>query len=548
MKENTEVIPEGEVGTKRARYNRLVTFRDPYLQRARSCSVLTIPSLIPPDGSGGSTVLPSPYQSLGARGVNNLASKLLITLLPPNAPFFKLVVDDFVLTEMTGEEGLRAEVEETFNSMERSVMTEIETSAIRPAVFESLKHLLVAGNVATFLNPEGGMKIFPLDRYVARRDPMGALLELITEEHVSISDLPEEMQGEVAGETGSSVSQNGEKIIGLYTCVKREKGKWYVSQEAGGMEVPNSKGTYPLEKSPFSVLRFVGISGEDYGRGFVEEYKGDIQSLEFLTKAIVQGSAAAAKVLFMLRPSAVTESSDVTESESGDIIIGNADDISVLQLQKQADFTVAANTITRLETALGLAFLLNTAIQRKGERVTAEEIRYMANELENALGGIYSSLSQEFQLPLVTVLMARMEKQKKLPILPKGMVRPQITTGVDAIGRGQDSEKLRAWMDDISVLGPEVVAGNIIATDYIKRSGVARGIDMKGLVKSKEQLEAEQQAAQQQQQQQAMMEKLGPNAITQAGGMLGKMQDQQAEGQAAPLGEELPTGEGEVVQ
>ena len=518
--------------SKKAKYNRLTTIRDPYLQRARACSVLTIPSLIAPDGSGGSTVLPSPYQSLGARGVNNLASKLLITLLPPNAPFFKLVVDDFVLQELTGEEGLRAEVEEAFNSMERSVMTEIETSAIRPSVFEALKHLLIAGNVATFLNPKGGMKIYPLDRYVARRDPMGALLELITEEQVTIADLPEEMQAEVMGENGTSTSDNGEKIIALYTCVKKEKNKWIVSQEAGGKVVPNSQGTYPLEKSPFSVLRFVGVSGEDYGRGFVEEYKGDIQSLEYLTKAIVQGSAAAAKVLFMLRPSAVTESSDITESESGDIIIGNADDITILQLQKSADFQVAAQTIERLESALGLAFLLNTSIQRNGERVTAEEIRFMANELENALGGIYSSLSQEFQLPLVTILMSRMEKQGKLPALPKGVIRPQITTGVEAIGRGQDSEKLRAWMEDISVLGPEVVAGSIIAADYIKRSGVARGIDMKGLVKTEEDMQAEQEAAQQQQQQQSMMQTLGPNAITQAGGLIRDAASAPPEGEA----------------
>lgn len=120
--------------------------------------------------------------------------------------------------------------------------------------------------------------------------------------------------------------------------MKLVKNKWYISQEAGGVLVPESEGIFPKDKSPFSVLRFTGISGEDYGRGYVEEYKGDIQSLEFLTKAIVQGSAAAAKVLFMLRPSAVTEAADITESESGDIIIGNADDVSILQLQNLQTF------------------------------------------------------------------------------------------------------------------------------------------------------------------------------------------------------------------
>ena len=512
---------ENEVLTARAKYKRLEVLRAPHLRRARACSVLTIPALIPPEGSSGTTDLPSPYQSLGARGLNNLASKLLITLLPPNQPFFKLVVDDFVLQELTGQTGLRAQVEESFNSMERAVMTEVETSAIRPAVFEALKHLLVGGNVATFLNPDGGMKVFPLDRFVCRRDPMGKLLELITEENITIQDLPEEMQSEVTAESGNtSKSLNGETIIGLYTVVRRIGKRWFIHQEAGGKTVPESQGSYPEDKSPFSVLRFASIAGEDYGRGFVEEYKGDIQSLEFLTKAIVQGASASAKVLFMLSPSAVTESTDITQSESGDIIIGRADDVSTLQVEKQADFQVAANTITRLEQGLGLAFLLNTSIQRNGERVTAEEIRFMANELENALGGIYSSLSQEFQLPLVTVLMARMERQKKLPVLPKGIVRPQVTTGVDAIGRGQDSEKLRAWMDDILVLGPDVVASNIIASDYIKRSGVARGIDMKGLAKTDEQLKADAEA----QQQAALTDKLAPELAKQGGGLLKNQQ------------------------
>ncbi|WP_416142518.1 portal protein [Escherichia coli] len=47
----------------------------------------------------------------------------------------------------------------------------------------------------------------------------------------------------------------------------------------------------------------------------------------------------------------------------------------------------------------------NSAVQRTGERVTAEEIRYVASELEDTLGGVYSILSQELQLPLVRVLL-----------------------------------------------------------------------------------------------------------------------------------------------
>jgi hypothetical protein len=309
---------------------------------------------------------------------------------------------------------------------------------------------------------------------------------------------------------------------------------WDVWQEVEGIDIPGSHGTYPKEKSPWLALRFISISGEDYGRGYVEEYLGDHKSLEGLTRSIVQGSAASAKVVFLLKPAAATKASAIARADSGDIITGNPDDVSTLQVQKHADFTVAANTIRSLTDSLSYAYLLNSSIQRNGERVTAEEIRYMANELETALGGIYSALSQEFQLPLVRVLMARMEVQGKLPVLPAGTVKPMITTGIEAIGRGQDLSNLSALLQSISVLGPQVISQYLNIGDYIKRSGTGLGIDMHGLVKTDEVVAAVVQQQQAQQQQQQMMQNLGPNAVTQLGqlakhGMAAQAQQQQQE-------------------
>ena len=104
----------------------------------------------------------------------------------------------------------------------------------------------------------------------------------------------------------------------------------------------------------------------------------------------------------MVRPNAVTRKKDLANTRNGDIITGSADDVAVLQAQKQYDLQVVERSIAKLEERLSYAFLLHTAIQRDAERVTAQEIRYMAEQLETAMGGIYSLLSQEFQLPLVT--------------------------------------------------------------------------------------------------------------------------------------------------
>lgn len=64
------------------------------LERARRCAQLTLPALLTPSEKSELDVLTTPYQSLGARGVNTLASKLLLALFPANTPFFKLQVSD----------------------------------------------------------------------------------------------------------------------------------------------------------------------------------------------------------------------------------------------------------------------------------------------------------------------------------------------------------------------------------------------------------------------------------------------------------------------
>lgn len=507
------------------KYARLETARKTFLDRARECAELTIPSLMPKDGHSSASRLPTPWQGIGARGVNNLASKLLLALLPPNAPFFRLAIDDFTLEKLTQQEGMRAKVEEGLNRIERSVMNEIETNAIRVGGFEALKQLLVTGNVLVYLPKEGGVRVFRMDRFVVKRDPMGNVLEIITKESVSPEALPKEIKDQIEPDD----KQDASKPLDMYTHIYREGNQWIVYQEIKGTKLPGTEGKYPLDKSPWIPIRFTKIDGEDYGRGYVEEYLGDLKSLEGLSQAIVEGSAAAAKVIFMVNPNGVTDMAQLAEADNGAFVEGVETDVNALQVQKFNDFRVALDTVNTINERLSFAFLLNSAVQRSGERVTAEEIRYMANELESALGGIYSILSQEFQLPLVKRIMFQMERSKRLPVLPEGTVQPVIVTGMEALGRGNDLSKLNMFFQaaaQIAQLPPE-----INKSDALTRTGSALGIDMKGLVKSEEQLQQEMQAAQQQQMMAMAMEKgIGP-AVQAGGRMMEQGMQNNAEGQ-----------------
>jgi hypothetical protein len=424
-----------------------------------------------------------------------------MTLLPPNAPFFRLTIDDFDLQSLAGGEGARGKVEEALARIERAAMHEVEATAVRVPVFEALKQLIVSGNVLVHMPKDGGVRVFRLDRYVCQRDAMGNVLEIITKETVSPMVLPTEVQ-ELLTKPDNKEAQL--KSVDLYTNVKRVNKKWEVHQEVEGQIIPSSKGSFPLDKSPFMSLRMVRIDGESYGRGYVEEFIGDLSSLETLTKAIVEGSAAAAKVLFLVRPNGTTKAKVIANTPNGGIAAGDANDVSVLQLQKFNDFRVAQDTAREITERLAFSFLMNSSVQRKAERVTAEEVRYMAQELESALGGVYSILSQEFQYPLVTLLLSRMEKSGKMPKFPQDTLKPQIVTGMEALGRGQDLNKLAQLLQFLQPLGQEIIARELNVDDYIDRLGASLGIDTNGLVKSPEQKQAEQQQAEQQQMQQMM--------------------------------------------
>ncbi len=531
--------------TCEARYERLASDRLVFLDRARRCSELTIPTLVPPAAHSKSTIYYTPWQGIGARGVNNLASKLLLSLLPPNSPFFRLTIDDFTRDELAGRQGAKALVDEGLSKIERAVQSEIEGSNLRSSVFLALKHLIVAGNVLVAL-PKDGIRTWKLDSFVVKRDVMGNVLDVIAKDEVSPYSLSKTEYELLDEQSDAEQSEEAEleRTVKVYTRWYRcddenERVHWKTCQEINGKIVPGSEGRFPIDKPDFMALRWNSVDGEDYGRGYVEEYLGDLISLEGLSKAIVEASAVAAKVVYLLNPNGVTRLKDVTKAESGDVITGKADDVTSLQTNKQADMRIAYEAAKTISERLSFAFLMNSSVQRNAERVTAEEVRFMASELEDALGGVYSILSQEFQLPLVNRLMDRMTKQKKLPALPKGVVKPAIVTGLEALGRGHDLNKYLTMLKALQPLGPEVLAQYMNPGDYISRVATSLGIDPAGLVKSQAEIDQMTQMAQQQQMVQMGGElagKLGPSVVKGISDQAMQANDMAAAAPAPPQG------------
>ncbi len=488
--------------TAKQRYDRLSSRRSQFLNSARQAADLTLPYLIREDEltSKTSLRLPQPYQSTGAKGVVTLASKLMLALLPPQTSFFKLQVNDINLPQELGPQ-IRSELDLSFAKVERTIMESIAESGDRVIVHQALKHLVVAGNALVFMSKDG-LKLYPLNRYVVDRDGNGNVIEIVTKETVSKKLVknfyPDLMKPGVVDDT---TMPDDECII--YTHVTRDNNRWVWHQEMFDEVLPKSQGKAPIDANPWLVLRFNHVDGEVYGRGRVEEFLGDLKSLEALSQAIVEGSAAAAKVVFTVAPSSTTKPQTLAKAGNGAIIQGRPDDIGVVQVGKTADFQTAYQMIGSLTQRLNEAFLILNV--RDSERTTAEEVRMTQLELEQQLGGLFSLLTVEFLIPYLNRKLNVAQKTGEIPRLPKGgIIRPTIVAGINALGRGQDRESLGQFLTVIAqTMGPEAIGQFINPDEVIKRLAAASGIDVLNLVKSMDELQAEQQ--QSMQQQEAMM-------------------------------------------
>ena len=479
--------------TAKSRYDNLSSDRSQFLTEAEDATKLTLPYLIRghEDYSKGMKQLKTPWQSVGAKGVVALASKLSLSLVPPQTSFFKLQLDESQLGENFGPE-IKSELDLSFAKIERTILDAIAASDDRVVIHQALQHLVVGGNALIFMG-KAGLKLFPLNRYVIERDGNGEVIEIVTKERINKDLVPNyeppknEYQDVVDGE-------EDENEVDVYTHVRRDNNRFMWHQEVNDKRLKGSESKAPVDATPWLPLRFNTVDGEAYGRGRVGQFIGDLKSLEALSQAIVEGSAAAAKVVFTVSPSSTTKPQTLAQAGNGAIVQGRPDDIGVIQVGKTADFATALQHMQTLEKRLNEAFLILSV--RQSERTTAEEVRMTQMELEQQLGGLFGLLTVEFLVPYLNRKLSVFQKTGEIPRIPKGMVKPIIVAGINSLGRGQDVQALGQFLQTIAqTMGPEAIATYINPEEVVKRLAAAQGIDVLNLVKSMQEVQEEQQQA-----------------------------------------------------
>lgn len=508
-----------------ARFKELDGKRTSILNRCEDYALWTLPYMFPRTISNSEQEEKAgPIDSTGSRAVNNLSNKLILTLFQPAAPFFRLTAQDDLLVKLKNEadagntdsEEILSKMDQALAMAEKNAMRQLDYTHYRTEATTAAKALIITGN-ALLYHPEGKGKTqcYSLRDYVVVRDLSGEVIELITRDTKAIETFSEHVIKQIReySDGKGKKYKNGTDIT-LYTCLKlNTDGKFEMTQAAD--EIPlDSTGTWPKDELPWIVLTWNLVRGENYGRGLVEDYAGAFHGLHILTQSFVDVVGVAADIKWLVNPASVLDVVELNKAESGTYHSGVDGDITSVKVDKAVDLQFVREQIQDWRQQIGQAFLMFSAVQRDAERVTAEEIRQVINDLEVSHGGIYSRFAEEWQFKTATLMLKRI----KINIRDGTQIYPQIITGLDSLSRAGDMDNLRLLIQDLSMLNevPEDIRAVIDPMKYATYCAVRRGVDAEKITKSATQV-AQDNAAMQEQQQQALAMQAQADVATEAG-------------------------------
>jgi len=486
-------------------FNSKLSDRKPYENRAQKISEVSLPYVFRKEGAdGGSELFKTVNQSFNGRQINNLKAKMGMALLPPATSSFRLKPDAMGMVQLfTDQEGKVNEeaisiIRQNLSLNTDAINSEIENQQIRSSLFDMLLQQIVVGSVIVEKNERAGITIFPLRSFVVDLDSQGEPLAMCIVENLKM--LPKGIEAKEEKET-----------YDLYTLLALDKdtNKWIMKQDIDGEAVGEEKTYTDYDALPFRYFGWNWVQGDAYHRPFAEDYYPDMEQINKLGKLNTEGAVIAAKSLLLVdQRGGRTRKADITKAANGDVIDGKADDITAFQFQKNFDFQVSNEREATLKRELMANFLDTGSVQRDAERVTAEEIRVMAQQLEaSTLAGVYSKMALKWSKWIVTKVMNELK-------ITFDAVDVDVLTGLDALGRSQEAQKQDSFMQRVSTLQ---LNHWIKENELLQRYASFDGINIVGLLKTQKEVTKELQAAQKQQTTQELADSTAKSTGDEAG-------------------------------
>lgn len=517
------------------------TDRDTILKRARRAAALTNPTILP-DESGtdrhrkhtrprGDYEYPESYTSIGQRGLNVMTGKMLSALFPSTQPWHRLLLNKTIAQRLAnGGERAMQSLEEIrrrlfFNEVMATTLLESNGTAdehgrqrmgFRSRKRAALEQLIVTGSVLEQLTPDYRVKVFDRESYVTRRDSAGSILYHVVREQIDPLSLTDEQIAAIDLDKSELEDQTPfERLVEIYTKVEwqPQSKTWVQTQEINGETLPTDKGEESIEHeiSPYFATDYALAPGQDYGRGFVElNVLGTLGTLNELELRLLDLMDLATIHLIAIDQSSSIRPRDMIRDRgsflpNARVVGGEVQDVGLLSLGNVGDFQSLTLAIERKQREVAQTMLIESATQPNKDRVTATQVERIADEIDGALGGMYTPIADDQQRPLLRRLYWQMERDDLIEEMPTGeeireagidfsgsVVDIDVLTGISALQRDANASKMIELTEVLSRFGDrglEAINQDVFVREYMRH----RSFNIEGVVKSPEQLEAERQ-------------------------------------------------------
>jgi len=480
-------------GNAPGRWQQLDGLRRGFITRCELFAAYTLPKICLPDNqTDNNRDVSQDFQAVGAQSTNHLSNKLMLALFAPSRPFFRLDPSKAVAKQIAEAGADDVKIADALAQGEKAAVAVLDKKAIRPKLYEAVKHLIITGNVLVDFSDT--FRVLGIKKYAVRRSLTGKVLEIVIADKMLLDELDDEVKLQAAQYLGAQYDRE----VTLYRWIKRDPdGDYRMTQWVDNFQLPKRfDGKWSEEKLPYRPLTWDLADGQHYGTGLVEDYENDFSGLSALSRAQVQGAILASEFRWLINPAGMTRPEDFEGTPNGGAMPGVEGDVHLVSSGKSGDLQITMNQTAEYINRIGRAFLLGSQIVRDAERVTAEEIRMVATELETALGGAYSRIAVDFQMPLAMWLLSEVD----IPI-GKETFEPTIVTGLDALSRGGDLDELKLWLADVAAVNqlPPAALNELNLGAIYQALATPRRIKVTAYLKSEAQKQAEQQQLQAQQ-------------------------------------------------
>ena len=514
--------------TIQGKFKRLDGLRTVRLDSSEQFAYYTIPSVFPKLETTDQTVSVGMLDSVGAMVANHFSNKLITTLFSPNRPFYRIVPDEDSEEVQTLEEAKESGdprkvqqadqaydmLRKAFATTEKRSIKYLENIGYRTTATAAAKLLIITGDTVIRSTKNEKSVAYSMRDYVAKKDMSGTDVLLIVRDAMAFGALTPDMQTLVE-QSGAKENKAYDAMtdVTIYTMLElQDDGRYKITYGVDAVDIPDDKPSMVAKsKSPFTHLSWNLNKGENYGRGLVEDYAGSFHVIDNITNFQLKMAAKAADIKIFVDPASGVDIEELNSAESGTYVAGRPQDVQQGQTGMAQDLQYMEAIIQIHKRQISSAFLYMKGGTRDAERVTAEEIREDAAELEIAHGGVYSRFASEWQQKVAR------EATRAVGEDMGDVVEPQILTGMDSISRVGEMQAVHQFVNDLAILNnlPEEARAVLDLKRYAEYSALNRGVEESAFVKSDEQLQAEQQAQQEQMQQQQDME---TNAMVQQEG------------------------------